>query len=122
MEDAPSASVAVALADQHPAHDPSSLDILSHLPRVELRRRKPGMVDFDVQCGVLTISGTPCTRPITCKLHSMYSKSTVVGRSRDFESLLRNYQRRVEQRFLGRLVESGMYRRLCAYSFIYFIR
>ena len=59
------------------------------------------MVDFDVQCGVTLVDGKPCTRPITCRLHSMYAKTTVSGRSADVLTLLRNYYQRIDQRLLG---------------------
>lgn len=52
-----------------------------------------GPVDYDRQCGVINDKGLPCSRSLTCKSHSMGAKRGVVGRSRDYNELLLEWQR-----------------------------
>ncbi|KAI8807604.1 SCA7, zinc-binding domain-containing protein [Cladochytrium replicatum] len=54
-------------------------------------RKVKGPIDFDRQCGVLLETGLYCTRSITCKIHSMSSKRSVV-RSASYDALLQIYQ------------------------------
>lgn len=49
-------------------------------------------LDLDRHCGVIIApSGVPCMRSVTCKSHSLASKRAVIGRSRDFDTLLAQY-------------------------------
>lgn len=49
-------------------------------------------LDLDRHCGVIIApSGAPCMRSLTCKSHSATSKRAVIGRTRDFDSLLAEY-------------------------------
>lgn len=50
----------------------------------------PVILNLDTQCGVKTDNG-PCTRSITCKMHSVSSKRIVLGRSAQFDQLLSEY-------------------------------
>ncbi|KAJ3349537.1 hypothetical protein HDU83_000455 [Entophlyctis luteolus] len=69
-----------------------------------------GPVDLDKQCGVLLESGPvlsffariltifpvdvglPCSRSITCKIHSVFAKRSVAGRTQHYDSLIAEYQ------------------------------
>ncbi|CAO3630019.1 unnamed protein product [Cunninghamella echinulata] len=52
-------------------------------------------LDLDKQCGVIQIpNGTPCTRSLTCKSHSMGAKRAVAGRSQPYDVLLAAYQKK----------------------------
>ncbi|KAJ3200388.1 hypothetical protein HDU82_008953 [Entophlyctis luteolus] len=51
-----------------------------------------GPVDLDKQCGVLLESGLPCSRSITCKIHSVFAKRSVAGRTQHYDSLIAEYQ------------------------------
>mgnify|MGYP002783660291 FL=1 len=47
-------------------------------------------LDLDKNCGVIISStGLPCLRSLTCKSHSLTSKRKVLGRSRPFDELLK---------------------------------
>lgn len=53
-----------------------------------------GPVDVERQCGVLTPTGQPCARSLTCKTHSMGAKRAVPGRSLPYDMLLAAYQKK----------------------------
>jgi len=68
--------------------------ISGHLfPITDKRRRKPGPVDVERQCGVMK-DGVPCARSLTCKSHSMGAKRAVPGRSLPYDMLLTAYQKK----------------------------
>ncbi|KAG1180061.1 hypothetical protein G6F70_000757 [Rhizopus microsporus] len=49
----------------------------------------------DRQCGVLIPpTNEPCTRAITCKIHSVGAKRAVAGRSQSFNDLIAVYQKK----------------------------
>lgn len=50
-------------------------------------------MDLDKHCGVIIApSGVPCMRSLVCKSHSLASKRAVIGRSREFDILLKEYK------------------------------
>ncbi|TGJ88532.1 hypothetical protein E0Z10_g230 [Xylaria hypoxylon] len=51
-------------------------------------------VDVEEQCGVLLSNGQPCARSLACKKHSMAAKRAVAGRSRPYDELLAEHQKR----------------------------
>jgi len=53
-----------------------------------------GPVDVERQCGVITPTGQPCARSLTCKSHSMGAKRAVPGRSLPYDMLLAAYQKK----------------------------
>jgi SAGA-associated factor 73 len=53
-----------------------------------------GPVDVEKQCGVITPTGQPCARSLTCKSHSMGLKRAVPGRSLPYDMLLAAYQKK----------------------------
>ncbi|KAL8303599.1 hypothetical protein RB597_004957 [Gaeumannomyces tritici] len=53
-----------------------------------------GPVDVERQCGVITPTGQPCARSLTCKTHSMGAKRAVPGRSLPYDMLLTAYQKK----------------------------
>ncbi|KAI0091698.1 SCA7, zinc-binding domain-containing protein [Irpex rosettiformis] len=55
--------------------------------------RVKGPVDLDQHCGVINDKGLPCSRSLTCKTHSMGAKRAVLGRSRDYDELLLEWNR-----------------------------
>ena len=56
------------------------------------KKAKPVAVfNPDVQCGVKTETGV-CTRAITCKMHSVFMKRAVTGRSNTYDILFAEYQ------------------------------
>ncbi|KAK9899084.1 SCA7-domain-containing protein [Cystobasidium minutum MCA 4210] len=62
-------------------------------------RFKPGApIDLDEQCGVVTEKNVLCSRSLTCKTHGMGSKRAVPGRSKPFDSLLLEFQKKKEHR------------------------
>ncbi|KAI8047085.1 SCA7, zinc-binding domain-containing protein [Gilbertella persicaria] len=57
--------------------------------------KKKAPLDLDRQCGVLIPPNNhPCTRSLTCKIHSMGAKRAVEGRSQPFNDLLAAYQKK----------------------------
>jgi SAGA-associated factor 73 len=64
-----------------------------YAPSVNGKGRFKGPVDYDKHCGVINDKGLPCTRSLTCKSHSMGAKRAIVGRSRAFDELLRDWYR-----------------------------
>ncbi|KAI8331471.1 SCA7, zinc-binding domain-containing protein [Blakeslea trispora] len=57
--------------------------------------KKKAPLDLDKQCGVLIPPNNhPCTRSLTCKIHSMGAKRSVEGRSQPFNDLLAVYQKK----------------------------
>ncbi|OBZ90227.1 SAGA-associated factor 73 [Choanephora cucurbitarum] len=57
--------------------------------------KKKAPLDLDKQCGVLIPpNNNPCTRSLTCKIHSMGAKRSVEGRSQPFNDLLAVYQKK----------------------------
>ncbi|KAI1319000.1 hypothetical protein EDD11_005198 [Mortierella claussenii] len=63
--------------------------------KVKPAGRVKGPLDLDKQCGVITVpGGAPCARSLTCKSHSMSSKRAVEGRSRPYDVLLSQYQKK----------------------------
>jgi SAGA-associated factor 73 len=57
------------------------------------KARVKGPIDLDKHCGVINDKGLPCSRSLTCKSHSMGAKRAVQGRSRDYNDLLRDWNR-----------------------------
>ncbi|KAG1444478.1 hypothetical protein G6F46_011362 [Rhizopus delemar] len=52
-------------------------------------------LNLDRQCGVLIPpTNEPCTRAITCKIHSVGAKRAVTGRSQSFNDLIAVYQKK----------------------------
>lgn len=61
--------------------------IVKETSRQHLKQR----LDPDKNCGVIiSSSGLPCMRSLTCKSHSLTSKRKVQGRSKPFDALLRD--------------------------------
>ncbi|CAB4435999.1 unnamed protein product [Rhizophagus irregularis] len=70
-------------------------------------RRNKGVIDLDVQCGVIAQpDNTPCVRSLNCKKHSLASKRNVVGRSQPYVILLIQYQK--NKKSIGRHQDNGM--------------
>ena len=63
-------------------------------PQKQKISRDKGPVDKDKQCGVEMPNGQLCSRSLTCKTHSMGAKRAVKGRTRPFDVLLAEYQKR----------------------------
>ncbi|KDQ27023.1 hypothetical protein PLEOSDRAFT_1066313 [Pleurotus ostreatus PC15] len=61
-------------------------------PKITKGRIK-GPVDLDRHCGVINDKNLPCSRALTCKSHSMGAKRAVLGRSRNYDELLLDWQR-----------------------------
>ncbi|AAS53277.1 AFL097Cp [Eremothecium gossypii ATCC 10895] len=55
---------------------------------------EPHLVDLDKQCGVELPERGVCGRSLTCKSHSMGAKRAVQGRSKPFDVLLTEYQKK----------------------------
>ncbi|AMD21368.1 HER089Wp [Eremothecium sinecaudum] len=55
---------------------------------------EPHLVDLDKQCGVELPDRGVCGRSLTCKSHSMGSKRAVQGRTKPFDVLLAEYQKK----------------------------
>jgi SAGA-associated factor 73 len=66
---------------------------LKPTPKVTKGRFK-GPVDYDKQCGVINEKNLPCSRSLTCKSHSMGAKRAVQGRSRLYDELLLEWNRK----------------------------
>ncbi|RHZ77367.1 hypothetical protein Glove_180g12 [Diversispora epigaea] len=67
--------------------------------------RNKGPIDLDKQCGViLPPNTTPCTRSLTCKSHAMALKRSVQGRSKAYDILLAQYQKKA----IGRPQNNGV--------------
>ncbi|KAF2722259.1 SCA7-domain-containing protein [Polychaeton citri CBS 116435] len=56
--------------------------------------RPKAPVDVEKQCGVELPQGGQCARSLTCKSHSMGAKRSVPGRSKPYDTLLAEYQRK----------------------------
>jgi SAGA-associated factor 73 len=54
--------------------------------------RVKGPVDYDKQYGIINDKGLPCSRSLTCQFHSMGAKHAVLGRSRNYDDLLLDWQ------------------------------
>jgi SAGA-associated factor 73 len=81
------------------AEDPSAPKKKKPLPKVTKGRAK-GPVDLDRQCGVINDKGLPCSRSLTCKSHSMGAKRAVLGRSRNYDDLLLDWNREHNPNFV----------------------
>lgn len=55
--------------------------------------RLKGPIDLDRQCGVINDKGLPCSRALTCKSHAMGAKRAVLGRSKDYDILLNEFNK-----------------------------
>ncbi|KAJ7224431.1 SCA7, zinc-binding domain-containing protein [Mycena pura] len=62
--------------------------------------RMKGPIDYDQQCGVINDKNLPCSRSLTCKSHSMGAKRAVQGRSRLYDDLLLDWQRKHNPNFV----------------------
>ncbi|KAL8775396.1 MAG: hypothetical protein Q9209_000404 [Squamulea sp. 1 TL-2023] len=62
-------------------------------PKPKLPKPK-GPVDVEKQCGVPLPNGGYCARSLTCKSHSMGAKRAVPGRSKPYDTLLNQYQKK----------------------------
>ncbi|KAG9044672.1 hypothetical protein FS837_007719 [Tulasnella sp. UAMH 9824] len=51
-------------------------------------KRIKGPASLDKHCCVINEKGQPCSRSITCKVHSMVAKRAVQGRSKPYDELL----------------------------------
>lgn len=51
-------------------------------------------MDYDKQCGVINDKNLPCSRSLTCKSHSMGAKRAVQGRSKGYDELLLEWNRK----------------------------
>ncbi|KAF7294463.1 SCA7 domain-containing protein [Mycena kentingensis (nom. inval.)] len=69
------------------------------LPKITKGRTK-GPVDLEQQCGVINDKNLPCSRSLTCKSHSMGAKRAVEGRSRKYDDLLLEWQRKHNPKFV----------------------
>ncbi|KAJ7050494.1 SCA7, zinc-binding domain-containing protein [Mycena amicta] len=69
------------------------------IPKITKGRMK-GPVDLDQQCCVINDKGLPCSRSLTCKSHSMGAKRAVEGRSRKYDDLLLEWQRKHNPNFV----------------------
>ncbi|KAJ3332112.1 hypothetical protein HDU76_001256 [Blyttiomyces sp. JEL0837] len=59
--------------------------------KTESRAKVKGPIDLDKQCGVPLETGLLCQRSITCKIHSVSAKRSVVGRTQQYDVLLQEY-------------------------------
>ncbi|PPQ65480.1 hypothetical protein CVT26_000120 [Gymnopilus dilepis] len=75
-----------------PSPDEPAKKKVKPAPKVTKGRLK-GPVDLDRHCGVINDKGVPCSRSLTCKSHSMGAKRGVLGRSRNYDELLLDWQR-----------------------------
>lgn len=66
-----------------------------------------GPVDVERQCGVITPTGQPCARSLTCKTHSMGAKRAVPGRSLPYDMLLAAYQKKNQAKQQSRSLPAG---------------
>ncbi|KDQ11160.1 hypothetical protein BOTBODRAFT_35701 [Botryobasidium botryosum FD-172 SS1] len=55
--------------------------------------RVKGPLNYDTQCGVINEKGQPCSRSISCKVHSMVLKRSVPNRSKPYDELLLDWKR-----------------------------
>lgn len=55
-------------------------------------------IDLDEQCGVITDKNVACSRSLTCKTHGVGAKRAVPGRTKAFDTLLIEFQKRKERR------------------------
>ncbi|KAG8950789.1 hypothetical protein FRC03_012744 [Tulasnella sp. 419] len=55
--------------------------------------RVKGPAELDKNCCVINAKGLPCSRSITCKVHSMVAKRSVQGRSKPYDELLLDWKR-----------------------------
>jgi SAGA-associated factor 73 len=55
--------------------------------------RIKGPPEYDKHCCVINAKGVPCSRSITCKVHSMVAKRSVIGRSKGYDELLLDWKR-----------------------------
>ncbi|KAG9001831.1 hypothetical protein FRB94_004483 [Tulasnella sp. JGI-2019a] len=56
-------------------------------------KRVKGPAHLDKHCCVINEKGFPCSRSITCKVHSMVAKRAVQGRSKSYDELLLDWKR-----------------------------
>lgn len=56
-------------------------------------KRIKGPTHLDKHCCVINEKGQPCSRSITCKVHSMVAKRAVQGRSKPYDELLLDWKR-----------------------------
>lgn len=72
----------------------------NNITKVKTKSGKPtpnkdrGPIDLDRHCGVKLDSGQLCMRSITCKIHPVSAKRSVLGRSQQFDILLLEHQTR----------------------------
>ena len=55
------------------------------------KKRLPGSINTEVHCAVITETGAPCSRSITCKIHTVTAKRAVV-RAVSFDVLYQEHQ------------------------------
>ncbi|KAL1694411.1 SCA7, zinc-binding domain-containing protein [Schizophyllum commune] len=65
-----------------------------------IMRRTKGPINLDQQCGVINDKGLQCSRSLTCKSHAMGAKRAVEGRSKDYDTLLLEWQREHNPNFV----------------------
>lgn len=69
---------------------------------------EPHLVDLDKQCGVELPERGVCGRSLTCKSHSMGAKRAVQGRSKSFDILLTEYQKKNHIKNSNRCTKSNI--------------
>ncbi|KAF9423630.1 hypothetical protein BGZ94_008215 [Podila epigama] len=68
---------------------------IAKVAKVKPVGRVKGPLDLDKQCGVvIAVGAPPCARSLTCKSHSMSSKRAVEGRSKPYDVLLGQVQKK----------------------------
>lgn len=75
-------------------------------PKPKVAKPK-GPVDVERQCGVITPTGQPCARSLTCKTHSMGAKRAVPGRSLPYDMLLAAYQKKNQAKQQSKSLPAG---------------
>ncbi|KAK4987865.1 SAGA complex subunit Sgf73 [Elasticomyces elasticus] len=93
-------------ADDAPSSEPKKKKNKKDEPKVKLPRPK-APVDVEKQCGVELPQGGQCARSLTCKSHSMGAKRSVPGRSRRYDQLLAEYQRKNQAKLQKQALESN---------------
>lgn len=63
-------------------------------------------MDLDEQCGVITDKNVACSRSLTCKTHGVGAKRSVPGRTKAFDILLTDFQKKKEHRIKQREKEA----------------
>ncbi|KAI9282307.1 SCA7, zinc-binding domain-containing protein [Sporodiniella umbellata] len=74
--------------------DTKTVNDLKKAKKIKQRKREVPL-NLDRQCGVVVSPGSePCSRAITCKIHSVGAKRAVTGRSQSFKDLVAMYQKK----------------------------